>query len=140
MYYINLLLLYEKISASTFKGEVQMKKQLAVLAIFAGALTHSAAHADAYCAGLTYEALTYGNGDVMILPAWRGDWIVICNVNTPRNNVSPSTCFSWFSAINSSIIYNKSVGYYFAGIDPSACTTLPTYGNTPAPVYVRLTK
>lgn len=117
-----------------------MRKQLAVLAIFASAMNPSVAHADAYCAGLTYEALTYSNGDVMILPAWRNDWIVICNLNTPRNGVSTSTCFSWFSAINSSILYNKSVGYYFAGIEQSACATLPTYSGTPAPLYVRLTK
>jgi hypothetical protein len=117
-----------------------MRKQLAVLAVFASALTPSVAYADAICYGLTNNAITYATGDVMVLPAWRGDWIVICNVNTPRNNVSPSTCFSWFSAINNSILYNKPVGYYFAGIDQSACATLPTYSSAPTPVYVSLNK
>ena len=98
------------------------------------------AKAEAYCSGLTSEAIAYSNGDVMVLTTWRGDWITICNLNNTRNGVTPQTCFAWFSTINSSILYNKAVGYYFTGIDPSACATIATYVNAPVPYYVRLTK
>jgi hypothetical protein len=108
--------------------------------ILSVALSTTPASADAYCSGLTTTALSYSNGDVMVLPVWRGDWLKLCNLNTTRNSVTPQTCFAWFSTINSSILYNKEVGYYFGGMDPTGCATVATYDGTPAPVYVRLTK
>jgi hypothetical protein len=104
------------------------------------AVAASPASADIYCASLVNEALTYSNGDVMVYPAWRNDWLTICNINMTRNNVSPQMCFAWFSTINNAILYNKSVGFYYVGTDLTGCPLVPTYGGSPSPLYVRITK
>lgn len=117
-----------------------MKYEFAMIAAVSVLASSTIAKADAYCSGLTIEALVYSNGDVTVYPDWRNQWITVCNLNNTRNGITPQTCFGWFSTINSSILYNKSVGYYFTGVDPSACTTMATYENAPVPYYVRLTK
>jgi hypothetical protein len=109
-------------------------------AIFASAFVASPAYADAYCASPVNEALTFASGDVMVFPAWRNDWLAICNINTTRNNVTPQVCFAWFSTINNAILYNKSVGFYYSGIDPTGCPSIPVYTISPAPLYVRIAK
>ena len=111
-----------------------------IAAICVSASVASPASAETYCASLVNETLTYSNGDVMVYPAWRNDWVTICNINIARNNVTPALCFAWFSTINNAILYNKSVGFYYVGVDPSGCPTLPTYSSSPAPLYVRITK
>jgi hypothetical protein len=46
---------------------------MAVAGVSASLVMSAPASADVYCQGLVLEALSYHNGDVMILPDWRGD-------------------------------------------------------------------
>jgi hypothetical protein len=97
----------------------------------------STAHAAAYCSGLIYEAITYDSGDVMILPAWRADWTVVCNLNTTRSGVSAQTCFAWFAQIQAAVTQKKNLGIYYGTIEQAQCNTMATYINAPVPLYVR---
>lgn len=112
---------------------VRISGTLAIIA--AGALVSAPALADITCVSATAKALSYASGMVLIEPNFRGDFIEICNLNQTWNGVSPETCFSWFSSVNSSIIFNKNIEIYYTGSN-FACATIPTYGSAPAPVYV----
>lgn len=116
-----------------------MRKSAYFLAAIASFGLASQAHAAAYCSGGIYEAVTYDSGDIMILSAWRNDWTVVCNLNTPRGTISPSTCFAWFAQVQTAITAKKPMGIYFYTIEQSQCATMPTYGAAPTPGYVRTT-
>lgn len=93
--------------------------------------------AEAYCYGLVNEALTYGDGRVMILPQWRGEWTVVCNLNTTRSGVSPQTCFSWFAQLQTAVTQRRNIGIYYHTLQQSECATMSVYDSSPAPLYVR---
>lgn len=94
-----------------------------------------AAQADTYCGGAPVpRILTYNNGSVLVITPWRGDFFMICNLNEPWKGVSPSVCFAWMSQITNAIIENKPVGFWYSG--DVNCSTIPHYGQAPAPVYV----
>lgn len=107
----------------------------ALAIVAAGALVGAPAFADITCVSPAAKALSYASGMVLIEPNFRGDFIEICNLNQTWNGVSPETCFSWFSSVNNAILYNKNVEIYYSGSDFD-CSTIPTYGSAPSPVYV----
>lgn len=117
------------------------RKIIAAASIFV-ALMSSPVNADVYCGGDAppVKVLTYGDGRVLILTGWRGDFFQVCNLNESWKGVQPTTCFAWMSKLASAINANKRVGIWYGGLEgSSACKTLPTYGSAPAPVYIDLT-
>jgi hypothetical protein len=78
--------------------------------------------------------LVYGNGSVNVLHQGRNDFTVICSLNEARQGVSITTCAMWTSMLqNIKKEGNKAIFYYSGS---GTCAALPTYGNTPAPVYI----
>lgn len=84
------------------------------------------------------DAITYKDGMVAIRPPWRGDWIYICNLNTPYGGVPTQTCWGWFSQLNVAIAEGRNIAIWYDTIDQSACATMTTYGSAPVPLYVHL--
>lgn len=109
-------------------------------ALFVGAVLAIAtpAHAGVYCRGTVSVSriLTYANGDILVNPTWRGDFIKICNLKTAWKGADPTACFAWMSKIASAISFGKPVGFWYELSNPIYCSTLPTYQSSPAPVYV----
>jgi hypothetical protein len=120
-------------------GSARIREIVLLGALSVSPLASAPASADVYCEGYVTNALSYGNGDVMAFTLWRNDWIKLCNLNSTRNGISPSTCFAWFATISNAVTYNKPAGFYFLG-DPGACALIATYDGTPVPLYVRLVK
>lgn len=109
----------------------------AVLTLLATATALSSpAYAAAYCDSYVDQFFTTQAGDVLVLPAFRNDWVQICNVQSAWNGVSPATCTSWLSTLISGMISRKQFTFYYASA--SVCSTIPTYGSAPAPGYVLL--
>ncbi len=107
-----------------------MKKLLLVLII----ICPVSAMAAYSCSTTVEKILIYDNGRVNILHSGRGDYTVICNLTTPRNNVSITTCAMWTSMLQN-IKKNEGVAiFYYTG--EGSCETLPTYGNSPTPRYI----
>lgn len=117
-----------------------MKKLITGAIAIATLVLPSTANAAAYCVGTVSNVFVYGSGDVVINGSWRNGWTTICNVNEERLGIKPQTCFTWFSAVSSGITENKQVGVYYANLNSGDCATIPTYGSSPAPYYVRLVK
>jgi len=117
-----------------------MKPVRAVFILVAAAVAgiSAPAQADLDCSSATTSAIAEADGQVLVLPAFRGNWTEICNLNQTWHNITPATCFAWFSTVNGSIMYNKQVAYYYTGSVSFTCSTIPTYADSPAPAYVRL--
>lgn len=112
-----------------------MNKLFATLLILS---TSFSAKATFNCSVDVNRVLVYGNGGINILHSGRNDYTVICNLNTDWKGVKPVTCAMWVGLLQNAQVNNKKVIFYYNG--EGTCGTLPTYGNTPAPVYIGLIK
>jgi hypothetical protein len=92
------------------------------------------AAADYFCTVNVINVLVYSNGTLNILHSGRGDYTFVCNLNTERQGVSPTTCAVWFGLLEAIKKKNGLANIYFNG--DGSCSTLPTYGNAPAPLYI----
>lgn len=111
-----------------------MKKLFLTIILF----TSFNAFAGYNCTVTVYRVLAYANGSVNVLHSGRGDYTVICNLNSEYKGVSVTTCAMWTSMLqNIQANKNKAI-FYYGG--QGECSTLPTYGNTPAPVYIGTTE
>lgn len=90
------------------------------------------------CNATLDTVLVYSSGNVNVLHSGRGDYTVICSLDTPYKGVSITTCAMWTSMLlNLKDKGKKATFYYDTNISGvTSCSTLPTYGNAPAPVYV----
>ncbi|KPZ73134.1 hypothetical protein AN944_00282 [Shewanella sp. P1-14-1] len=80
------------------------------------------------------RVLIYGNGSVNILHTGRGDYTNICNLNNDWKGVNVTTCAMWTGMLQSIKQNNGKAIFYYGG--EGSCSTLPTYGVAPAPVYI----
>jgi len=80
------------------------------------------------------RVLAYGNGAVNILHTGRNHFTYICSLKEEWKGVSITTCAMWTSMLqNIQTNQNKAI-FHYDGTGP--CSTLPTYGGAPAPVYI----
>lgn len=112
-----------------------MKNILSRLTLFVTCLFASQQAAAYYeCSVNVINVLVYADGSLNILHSGRGDYTVVCNLNTERQGVSPTTCAVWFGLLEAIKRKNGLAHIYFNG--DGSCSTLPTYGNAPAPLYI----
>ena len=91
-----------------------------------------------HCEVTVKRVLAYGNGAVNVIHTGRNDYTYICNLSTEYKGVSITTCAMWTSMLqNIQSKKNKAIFYYDG---TGSCSELPTYGNTPAPVYIGTTE
>jgi hypothetical protein len=92
------------------------------------------AHAAFECDATIRQVLVYGDGSVGVLHSARNDLVFICNVQTARLGVDIGTCAMWTSMLIK--IKDKAgiANFYYNGT--GSCSTLPTYTNSPAPLYI----
>jgi hypothetical protein len=91
-----------------------------------------------HCAGSLQEYLVYSDGGLMIYGSWRNDWTYLCNLQGSWNGIPSETCFSWLAIVGSAKAHNKPLMVYYP--NDVTCSSLPSYGNSPAPGYVRITQ
>lgn len=112
-----------------------MNKRL--LVIVALLFTVQGAHAAVECTGKIKKLLIYRDGWVNVSADWRGDYTMICNLKDEWKGVSVTTCAMWASMLQNLKKSDKSVSFYYGADDNvSSCDSIPTYKNSPAPVYI----
>lgn len=92
------------------------------------------AHAAFECNVSVKNVLVYADGIVNVLHSGRGDYTVICNINSEHSGVSPSTCAMWTTMLQVIKKKNGTANIYYPG--SGSCSTLPTYGSAPVPTYI----
>lgn len=80
------------------------------------------------------QVLVYSNGAVNVLHTGRGEFTVICNLNSNYGEASPTTCAMWTAMLQSIKKKGGSANFYFNG--EGSCATMETYHNAPVPVYI----
>jgi hypothetical protein len=117
------------------KRHMSLKKTVTALSLFF-AMDSMAVPFD--CNVSLTTVLIYSSGMVNVLHSGRGDYTVICSLDAPLNGVSVTTCAMWTSMLLNLKDTGKKATFYYdtnlAGV--TSCSTLPTYGNAPAPVYI----
>ncbi len=106
------------------------------------ALTAFAVPANAqqqYCFGYVDGSYISKSGDAYIKTNWTsGSWYQVCNVKAVWKDVTPDLCVSWLAKIDVAIAYGKRLGIYYS--NAPACSSIPTYNDSPSPDYVMLLK
>lgn len=92
------------------------------------------AHAAFDCSVSVKNVLVYANGMVNVLHSGRGDYTVICNMQSEYSGVSSSTCAMWTAMLQVIKKKNGVAHFYYEGA--GTCSTLPTYGSAPVPIYI----
>lgn len=109
------------------------KKMAAVLCVMSGLIPMSA-QASFECNVKIISVLVYANGAVNVLHTGRGDYTVMCYLDSTVGGVSPTTCALWTAMVQAIKKKNGTATFYF-GIDGN-CATMATYGASPIPAYV----
>lgn len=108
-----------------------VKRLLALLLI---ALLPGYSFAAFECNAQVLRVLIYADGAVNILHSGRGDYTVVCNLNSTYGTVSPTTCAMWTAMLQVIKKKNGTAAFYFPG--DGACATMATYGSAPVPTYI----
>lgn len=88
------------------------------------------------CLGTLSQVQTSASGDVRILPAWRGDWVTLCNVLTVWKGVPLDVCKRWHAHALTAQIAQTSTRVYYATTTAATCVAMGTYTNADAPDQV----
>lgn len=111
-----------------------MKKLARLMAFVMAAVLPVQAFASFECDVKIKSVLVYANGSVNVLHTGRGDYTVICNLNSSWGTVSPTTCGMWTAVVLGAKKRDALVQFYFSGT--GSCATLGTYGDAAVPTYV----
>lgn len=87
-----------------------------------------------HCNTTVTKVLLYANGSVNVNHTGRNDYTVICSLKQEYKGVSVPTCAMWAGLLDTIKKENAQAIFYYGG--SGQCSTLPTYGNAPAPVYI----
>jgi hypothetical protein len=117
------------------ESKMRIFKAVLCAALSGGMLLCTAAQADISCAGTLSAVLLYSDGSVMIQGSWRNDLTMICNTRNNFGGIDTPTCLAWYGAAVKASQSHVTVGTYYSG-DTYTCANLPTYHNSPPPVYL----
>lgn len=92
------------------------------------------AYAQQSCTSIVTNALVYKGGAVLVLPAFRQDFIQVCNIDVAWKDISPSTCAAWIGHLRSAVARKSTITIWYAENTP--CNAIQYYGNAPSPVYI----
>lgn len=104
------------------------------LALIAACTLPAHALAAYECNVRVVNVLVYSDGTVNTLHSGRGDYTIICNLNSNYGAASPTTCAMWTAMLQAIKKKNGTANFYFDG--SGSCATMPTYGSAPVPVYI----
>jgi hypothetical protein len=86
-----------------------------------------------WCTGTIDRVLMTADGDVDIKATYRGDFTKICNRDNYWNDISPEVCADWYDTVVAARISGRTITIRYP--DGTPCDTLPTYNDSPAPMY-----
>lgn len=110
-------------------------RSMAVGAVLAG-LTCGAQSAQQWCSGTLSYLFVDTSGAVYVNNSWRGDYVILCNVNGTWAGIPTTTCLAWLSLARNALQRASYVTFYYS--DAPACNAMPTYGSAPVPSYIMM--
>lgn len=114
-----------------------MRRYLATFGLMLVGLGFSQpAAANFACNGTVSTSYVTYVGGVFLSSSWRGDYTQICNISETWNNIPPEVCATWIAKVDAAVSLQRTMTVYYAGTGD--CSTLPTYGGAPGPIYVML--
>jgi len=116
-----------------------MKRILMMVVLAVSMMGVNSAIADTVsCHGIISE-ITYGvGGETYIKTSYRSDWTRLCSVEYEwQDAVGEKTCAVWTRAMNDAYLNGKEITVKYENITDT-CGTLPTWGNSHVPTYVRV--
>lgn len=108
------------------------------LAFFASGLvaTSPASAATQWCEGTVTNVLVGADGQVMVLPSFRNDWVQVCNVGASWKSISTTICNMWVAFLTTAAASGRGITVFY--YDAPACSAMPIYSDSPAPGYINL--
>lgn len=91
-----------------------------------------------HCVVDVKRVLIYSTGIINVLHTGHDSYTNICNLKSTWKEVDQITCAMWTGLLQNSQVNNQKVIFYYSG--EGSCAALPTYGATPAPVYIGTVK
>lgn len=92
--------------------------------------------ANQWCTGKISNMYVHSSGSVVIYSSWRGNHTAICSIKDEWEGISVDVCKGWMSLIQTALVTKNDMTINY-NIEET-CSTLPTYGSSPAPGYVML--
>ena len=90
------------------------------------------------CSGKISQSYVDWDGNLIVLPSWRGDFVRLCNIRQSQTGdgktIDPVTCKGWFAEVLAAVAADKGTVVFYDGI--ASCSTVPTYYSSPLPNYV----
>src|SRR6266446_2919798 len=87
-----------------------------------------------WCSGTVSNLYLAGDGSVLVIGSWRGDYTRLCSLNEPLNGISALTCASWMAVLSKAVSRKSTVIVYYS--EAPACNALPVYWSSTIPFYV----
>jgi uncharacterized protein (DUF39 family) len=107
-----------------------MKKIIFLMSMLVSYAAQGAYH----CNASINKVLLYANGNVNVNHSGRNNYTIICSLKQEYKGVSVATCAMWASLLDDIKKDNGQAIFYYGG--EGQCSSLPTYGSAPAPVYI----
>ena len=99
-------------------------------------ITNSVLSAESiFCEGKVKDSWVDHSGTLMINTTWK-DFVGLCNMNRPHNNISPETCKSWAGIVLTAITAQKPLRLQYYNL--KNCSDLKSYHASEKPNYVML--
>ncbi len=114
-------------------------RKIVIGLICTGLLCAGTAYAGSLSCNGTVSSVTYGHGgEVYINTSFHSGTIRLCSVEYEwQDAVGEKTCALWARAVNDAIALGKQIRVKYSDTTYT-CNTLPTWGNSIVPEYVRL--
>lgn len=93
-----------------------------------------------FCNGKIKTVWIEGNGNVYIVGTWRNGHTKICNVVSEWKYVNPESCKTWVATAQLAYASKADITIRYHRASAQSCSTIPTYGDAPAPNYLMLTE
>jgi hypothetical protein len=118
-----------------------MSKHLLGTLLLGALVISDATHAAAFSCNVDVQrVLVYSEGTINVRHSGASNFTYICNIRGFRNGVSPEVCLTWKDLLITAQTSARQAAFYYDVPDAVAtsCATLPTYADSPAPLYVGL--
>lgn len=115
-----------------------MKNLITLALIFMLLPWQSASAVSLSCEGTVRQIYVAVNSRVFVQGSWHTDWTMICDLDDTWNGVTGELCKTWFAMALTAYQAKSNVMVRYDNLQSTDCAALPTYGNSPAPLYFML--
>lgn len=105
------------------------------LALILGTLAPAAFAASLTCKGAVTDLAHTATGELRIKPAWRGDWITLCNTSVAWKGIPTEVCKLWQAQALAAQITQAGTTAQYDSTAAAVCSSIATYGSADAATF-----